>query len=199
MDASGERDLRAELLRATAEVVAESGVDEVSIRALARAAGVSHAAHRHHFASRTGLLTALAAQGHDLLAEALETAAARDFLAVGVAYVAFARDHPGHFAVMFSPGLLDESDPGLIGARGRSFAVLTGGVDALAAEGRLEDARAAVVAGWSLVHGLATLALTGNLTGAGLAESVSGEALTDLAARAAGMLYGSPDGETPHA
>jgi AcrR family transcriptional regulator len=199
MEHSGDRDLRAALLRATAEVVASSGVDEVSIRALARAAGVSHAAHRHHFASRTGLLTALAAEGHHLLADALERAATTDFLAVGVAYVAFARDHPGHFAVMFSPGLLDEDDPALNEAKERTFAVLTGGVDALAASGRLEDARAAAVAGWSLVHGLATLALTGNLTGAGLAESVSGEALTELAARAAGMLYGSPNGETRHA
>lgn len=195
----GNRDLRAALLRATAEVVAASGVDEVSIRALARAAGVSHAAHRHHFASRTGLLTALAAEGHHLLADTLERAAERDFLAVGVAYVAFARDHPGHFAVMFSPGLLDEDDSALVEARSRSFAVLTSGVDAMAAEGRLDDARAAVVAGWSLVHGLATLALTGNLTGAGLADSVDGEALTTLAARAAGMLYDSPSGETPHA
>jgi AcrR family transcriptional regulator len=199
MDRTGDRDLRAALLRATAEVVASSGVDEVSIRALARAAGVSHAAHRHHFVSRTGLLTALAAEGHHLLADALEQAGGTDFLAVGVAYVAFARDHPGHFAVMFSPGLLDEGDPALAEARGRSFGVLTAGVDALAADGRLEDSRAAVVAGWSLVHGLATLALTGNLTGAGLADSVDGDALTDLAARAAGMLYGSPDGETPHA
>jgi AcrR family transcriptional regulator len=199
MDRTGDRDLRVALLRATAEVVASSGVDEVSIRALARAAGVSHAAHRHHFASRTGLLTALATEGHHLLADALEQATATDFLAVGVAYVAFARDHPGHFAVMFSPGLLDEDDPALTEARGRSFAVLTSGVDALAPEGRLEDARAAVVAGWSLVHGLAALALTGNLTGAGLADSVDGEALTELAARAAGMLYGSPSGETPHA
>jgi AcrR family transcriptional regulator len=199
MDRTGDRDLRAALLRATAEVVASSGVDEVSIRALARAAGVSHAAHRHHFASRTGLLTALAAEGHHLLADVLEQAAAKDFLAVGVAYVAFARDHRGHFAVMFSPGLLDEADPALAEARGRSFAVLASGVDAMAEAGRLEDARAAVVAGWSLVHGLATLAITGNLTGAGLADSVDGEALTDLAARAAGMLYGSPSGETPHA
>jgi AcrR family transcriptional regulator len=194
-----ERDLRAALLTATAEVVATSGVDEVSIRAMARAAGVSHAAHRHHFASRTGLLTALAAEGHHLLADALERAAATDFLAVGIAYVEFAQEHPGHFAVMFSPGLLDEDDPALIEARGRSFAVLTSGVDAMAADGRLADARAAVVAGWSLVHGLATLALTGNLTGAGLADSVDGDALTDLTARAAGMLYGSPTGGTPHA
>src|SRR4029453_16235778 len=135
------RDLRTELLRAAAEVVTESGVGEVSVRALARAAGVSHAAHRHHFASRTGLLTALAAEGHLALAAALEEAAPPSFLGVGVAYARFARDHPGHFTVMFAPGLLDEGDAELTAARGRTFAVLQAGVDAMAAEGRLDDAQ----------------------------------------------------------
>jgi AcrR family transcriptional regulator len=198
MDRTG-RDLRTTLLEATARVVAESGVDAVSIRALARDAGVSHAAHRHHFASRTGLLTALAAEGHRLLGAALEAAAATSFLDVGVAYVRFAHEHPGHFAVMFAPGILDESDADLAAARGRTFAVLQAGVDAMAAEGRLDDAQAAVVAAWSLVHGLATLAATGNLTRAGLVGTTDAAALADLAARAAGMLYGSPSGGTSHA
>lgn len=189
-----ERNLRAAMLAAAADVVAVSGPGDVSVRALARAAGVSHAAHRHHFASRTGLLTALAAQGHRLLAAELEAATATSFLEVGVAYVRFARAHPGHFAVMFSPGLLDERDPELGEARGRTFAVLRGGVDAMAADGRLDDARAAVVTAWSLVHGLATLAATGNLGGAGLLTEESEDALLDLTRRAAGMLYGSPDG-----
>jgi AcrR family transcriptional regulator len=186
------RDLRTALLHAAAAVVAESGVGEVSVRALARSAGVSHAAHRHHFASRTGLLTALAAEGHRMLATALEEAADAGFLEVGVAYVAFAHDHPGHFAVMFTPDVLDEQDAQLAAARARTFGVLASGVDALASEGRIEDARAAVVAAWSLVHGLATLAATGNLAGAGLGPTTGRDGLLDLARRAAGMLYGSP-------
>jgi AcrR family transcriptional regulator len=186
------RDLRAVLLRAAADVVSKSGVSEVSVRALARTAGVSHAAHRHHFASRTGLLTALAAEGHRMLAAALEEAAETSFLEVGVAYVAFAHDHPGHFAVMFTPDVLDENDAELTAARSRTFGVLSAGVDGLAAEGRVEDARAAVVAAWSLVHGLATLAATGNLAGAGLGPTTGRDGLLDLARRAAGMLYGSP-------
>ncbi|MFD2091635.1 TetR/AcrR family transcriptional regulator [Blastococcus deserti] len=193
---SADADLRTTLLRATAQVVAESGVGEVSVRALARAAGVSHAAHRHHFASRTGLLTALAAEGHRLLAAALEEATATSFLEAGVAYVGFAHDHPGHFAVMFTPDALDGEDPELVAARARTFGVLSAGVESLAAQGRVEDARAAVVAAWSLVHGLATLAATGNLSGAGLAPPPGREALLDLARRAAGMLFGSPSGGT---
>jgi len=181
-------------LHAAAEVVAESGVGEVSVRALARNAGVSHAAHRHHFASRTGLLTALAAEGHRMLAAALEEAAGTSFLEVGVAYVAFAHDHPGHFAVMFTPDVLDERDPELAAARSRTFGVLSAGVDALSVQGRIEDARAAVVAAWSLVHGLADLAATGNLSGAGLGPPGGRGGLLELTRRAAGLLYGSPRG-----
>jgi hypothetical protein len=129
-----------------------------------------------------------------MLATALEDAAAAGFLDVGVAYVAFAHDHPGHFAVMFTPDVLDEQDAELTAARARTFGVLTSGVDTLAAEGRIEDARAAVVAAWSLVHGLATLAATGNLTRAGLSPPAGRDGLLDLARRAVGMLYGSPAG-----
>jgi AcrR family transcriptional regulator len=189
----GRRDLRSELLRAAAEVVAAEGVGEVSVRALARAAGVSHAAHRHHFASRTGLLTALAAEGHRMLAAELEEAARSGFLEAGVAYVRFARAHAGHFAVMFAPDLLDPADADLAAARERTFGVLTSGVEGLSAEGRVDDARAAVVAGWSLVHGVAVLAVSGALSGAGLVPDDE-EALLVLARRAAGMLYGSPGG-----
>ena len=188
-------DLRAALLCSAAGVVARSGVDAVSIRELARAAGVSHAAHRHHFSSRTGLLTALAAEGHRLLAGALEEAAGVDFLEVGVAYVRFARDHPGHFTVMFAPGAVDVEDAELAAERSRTFAVLQGGVDALSEQGTVDDARAAVVAAWSLVHGFATLAATGNLAASALAPAADGDALLDLARRAAGMLYGSSAGD----
>ena len=97
---------------------------------------------------------------------------------------------------MFTPGELDEADPELAAARGRTFAVLQNGVSALAAGGPLDDARAAVVAAWSLVHGFATLAATGNLSGAGLAPSDDGDALLDLARRAAAMLSGSSRGGT---
>src|SRR4051812_47685950 len=192
------RDLRTTLLRSAAEVVASAGVGEISIRELARQAGVSHAAHRYHFASRTGLLTALAAEGHHLLADALEAAAGESFLEVGVAYVRFARDHPGHFTVMFTPDVLDPADADLATARARTFAVLQNGVDALGEHGRPEHARAAVVAAWSLVHGFATLAATGNLAGAGLVDQSDDDGLLALARHAAGMLYGSPGGKPDH-
>ncbi|MBZ2199312.1 TetR-like C-terminal domain-containing protein [Occultella gossypii] len=140
------------------------------------------------------MLTALAAQGFTRLAGTLRGARADggSFLDVGVAYVDFAVANPAHFQVMFAPTLLDAGDPELAVARAETFAELRTGVDAMAAPDRIEDAAAAMVAGWSLVHGLATLALTGNLDGAGVRDLIAAAEPHDLARRAAGMLYGSP-------
>jgi AcrR family transcriptional regulator len=145
-------DLRRTLLASAVEVIAERGVAALSLRDLARRAGVSHAAPTHHFTDRTGLLTALAAEGWSLLADAL-VAHATDFAEAGVAYVVFAVEHPAHFAVMRSPDLVRADDPELAEARGRAAAVLEG-------EGRDRDRR---LAAWSLVHGLASLVLEGNV------------------------------------
>lgn len=188
-------DLRRAVMDRALEIIASAGPDRVSLRAIAADLGVSHTAPRHHVGSRDGLLTAIAAEGFELLAEAM--AATREgggtFLDVGVAYVDFGLDHAAHFAVMFTPDLLLEEDEDLARARARAFAELRGGVDAMSGDGRVEDARAAVVAGWSLVHGLTTLVLTGNLAAAGLGEGPHGvQEHRDLARRTAGMLFGSP-------
>src|SRR5215207_9150348 len=89
------------LLKATAQLVLESGVSGLSLREVARRAGVSHGAPAHHFGDKAGLLTALATQGFELLGDEMEaTAARRDFLEAGLAYVRFATGHPAHFQVM---------------------------------------------------------------------------------------------------
>jgi AcrR family transcriptional regulator len=186
--------LRRAVMDEALDVIATAGPEHVSLRAIAAAIGVSHTAPRHHFGSRDGLLAALATEGFDLLAD--ELVAVREgggsFLDVGVGYVAFGIAHPAHFALMFTPDLLHD-DPALERARDRAYGELRGGVEALARSCRIEDAQAAIVAGWSLVHGLTSLSLTGNLDRAGLDLGTAplGD-LTDLARRAAGMLYGSP-------
>lgn len=191
--------LRDELLHRAAEVILDAGISEVSLRALARDAGVSHAAPRYHFSSRSGLLTALAAEGFGMLAERLRTAGeSGDFLDVGVAYVAFATDHPAHFEVMFGRELLDDHAE-LVARRAEVFGILRSGVDSLAERGALDDAAAAVVAAWSLVHGLATLANTGNLDGANLRSLLPESDLLDVTRRAASMLSGSPGSGADHA
>src|SRR3954453_16385563 len=118
-------DLRRALLQAAAEAITETGVAALSMRDLARRAGVSHAAPTHHFGDKAGLLTAVAVEGYARLGAAL--AAAGDFAEAGVAYVLFATDHPGYFAVMFRPELYHCDDPALVAARDRATAMLRAG------------------------------------------------------------------------
>lgn len=164
-------DLRRELLVQAAEAIAEDSVAGLSMRALAKRAGVSNAAPTYHFGDKAGLLTALATEGFDLLAGALgdvddgqtnksgPAAGGQGLLARGVAYVEFALGYPSHFAVMFEPRLLHDDDAELAAARQRAWAALSDGV-VRARSGMDSDFE---VAAWSLVHGYATLVLSGAL------------------------------------
>ena len=149
-------DLRAVILTAAARLVAERGAERISLRELARDAGVSHAAPAHHFTDRRGLFTALATQGFQLLAEAL-IGARGHFADAALAYVRFAIAHPGHYQVMFNKSLLDVSDPGLAAAEAAAAAELSRGVATLHDLNAQADPAAAQLAAWSLVHGFSTL------------------------------------------
>jgi hypothetical protein len=102
---------------------------------------------------------AIAAEGYRELGEALREAAGarRGFLEVGVAYVRFAVGHRAHFEVMYRPELYHPDDPEISRARAGAAVLLYG--TASPDVGQL----AAGAAAWSLVHGLATLWLNGNL------------------------------------
>jgi AcrR family transcriptional regulator len=156
-------DLRRALLVAAAEAIAESGPAALSLRDLARRAGVSHAAPAHHFGDKLGLLTALATEGFTQLAQALaETRATTDsFLELGVTYVRYATTHPAHFEVMWRPDLYHADDPALIAARERAGDAPYSGVADLRGDGA--TVREAGLAAWSLAHGFATLWLSGAL------------------------------------
>ncbi len=149
-------DLRAVLLGEAARLVAERGAEGVSLRELARGAGVSHAAPAHHFTDRRGLFTALATEGFLLLAEALIEARG-DFAGAAVAYVRFAIERPGHYRVMFDRALLDGTDAALAAAHAAAGAELARGVSTLRDAHALSDPAGAQLAAWSLVHGFATL------------------------------------------
>ncbi|MET8189732.1 TetR/AcrR family transcriptional regulator [Streptomyces sp. NBC_01724] len=154
-------DLRRAVLTAALDVIRTEGPGALSLRDLARRAGVSHAAPAHHFKDRTGLLTAIAAEGYALFADAL--ADAPDLRERGVRYVRFATGHPAHFQVMFQPELHRPDDPELLAAKARAAQALRAGVTGLPVEGRGDDPRLAGIAAWSLAHGYATLLLSGNL------------------------------------
>jgi AcrR family transcriptional regulator len=165
-------DLRTTMIAAAADAVAQRGAAALSLRELARLAGVSHAAPAHHFADKAGVLTAVAAEGFRRLGEALD-AAGGDLLAGGLAYVRFAIDNPGHFAVMFDRSLLHEDDVDLRAAESAAAA-------SLAALARGTDtARAA----WSVAHGFASLWLSGAISGTDAlttAEQVLSRAIVGL-------------------
>ncbi|MGW4703217.1 TetR/AcrR family transcriptional regulator [Streptomyces sp. NPDC004285] len=154
-------ELRGAVLAAALDVIAAEGPGALSLRDLARRAGVSHAAPAHHFKDRTGLLTAIATEGYELLAAAL--AGTPGLRERGVRYVRFAVDHPAHFQVMFQPELLRADDPDLLAAKERASAELRTGVADLS---DAPDTRTAGIAAWSLAHGFATLLLTRNVQGA---------------------------------
>ena len=152
-------DLRPALLRAAVETITEAGAAAMSLREVARRAGVTHAAAAYHFGDKAGLFTAIAAEGYRELGEALQETveAGRGFLEMGVAYVRFAVTHRAHFEVMYRPELHHPDDPEISRARAAAAALLYGTPSP--DTGQL----AAGAAAWSLVHGLATLWLNGNL------------------------------------
>lgn len=178
-------DLRSVLLTSAAEMVARRGPANMSLRELAREAGVSHAAPAHHFGDRRGLFTALAAAGFNRLAEAVEQT---DFHTAAVAYVGFAVDNPGHYAVMFEPALLDPDDPDLQAARRRAWLALEAGVATLTAAQTKADGPTAALAAWSLVHGFASLWSSGALN-----ESTGGRSQHELVSNIADVLFPPAD------
>lgn len=156
-------DLPRALLAAAVEVIDEVGPGALSLREVARRAGVSHAAPAHHFGDKAGLLTAVATEGYRLVRRALADAAQRtgDFREVGVAYVTFARTHRAYFEVMYRPELYHADDPALVEAREAASTTLYGPTTELT--GDEASGVLAGIAAWSLVHGFATLWLNGNL------------------------------------
>lgn len=159
--------LRSALITAAVDEVVAVGAAGVSLREIARRAGVSHAAPVHHFGDKTGLFTAIAADGFRMSAAAIEphTGGRFGFLDGGAAYVTWAITHPGYFEVMYRPGLYRTDDPDVVEASDRAFAVLNGSAAAFAQEWGFDDTEGIVLAGWSMAHGLATLSLAGNLAG----------------------------------
>lgn len=169
-------DLPAAVLAEVDRIVRDQGVGAVSIREVARRVGVSNAAPSHHFGDKAGLLTAYATQGFELLATHLDEAAGGELLALGEAYVAFAIEHPGHFAVMFRPELLHGDDPDLLAAGAAAFGALAAAIAHVRGIERHDDetVQFAAAGAWSMVHGFATLWLNDNFAEPVTAVSATG-------------------------
>jgi AcrR family transcriptional regulator len=160
-------DLRRALIDTALTMVTEEGAWNFTLRAVARRAGVSHAASYNHFEDKLALLAEVAALGFQSLRQTMEAAArgqprsARQAVAgIAAAYVRFGVEHPAHYRLMFGAELADRArHPTLQAVGDATFAVLTGVLDRGQASGqvRRDPVRDQALAAWSLVHGLTTL------------------------------------------
>jgi AcrR family transcriptional regulator len=158
------------LLQAAERVLERDGLAGLTLRAVAREAGVSHAAPTHHFGDLTGLLSELAAIGFRMFnvamvaARASETHPMMKAMATAKAYVAYAQAHPGMYSLMFRNERLDMKRPSLHEAASASFQGLANSAGAGGEAETLSLEQAAVIArNWSLVHGFTMLLLDGRL------------------------------------
>ncbi|WP_330183535.1 TetR/AcrR family transcriptional regulator [Nocardia sp. NBC_01503] len=165
-------DLREELLRASVRLIETEGLTAVSLRRVAREAGVSPGAPYHHFTDRAALLAAISARGFEQLGARMisvregASGPREALIAMTVAYVEFARDSPAYFRLMFRPELYEpDKHPATATAGDAAYAVLEQAVADATGSGGLpsEEADTLALALWSLAHGLASLTLDGKL------------------------------------
>ena len=157
-------DLRAALVRAAIELLEESGETELSLRAVARRAGVSPAAPYRHYADREALISAVAAVGYRELAERLAAAhpspsTPEQLASVAIAYVQFALERPALFRIMFGEPCDRDNDERVAATAAVSHTCAQSSSE----PSRDADAEALATAIWALVHGLAFLHLDGKL------------------------------------
>jgi AcrR family transcriptional regulator len=160
-------DLRASCVRAAVQLLEEGGESELSLRAVARRAGVSPAAPYRHYKDREALVAAVAAVGYRELATRLAAAhpspsTPEQLTSVAIAYVQFALERPAMFRIMFGEPCDRDNDE-------RVAATVAVSQYVRAAVERTfpqADHEALATAVWALVHGLAFLFLDGKLDAA---------------------------------
>ena len=165
-------DLHAAFLSASEAILESEGIQALTVRAAARAVGVSHTALQNHFGDLSGLLSDLAGEGYRRFADAIAAAmvdAGADpktrMRAMGHAYIGFARAHPGLFTLMFRSERLDFTRPALRENADRARQSLATAIAARAGNQSLtpQDGISRAAASWSLIHGFAVLMLDGRL------------------------------------
>jgi AcrR family transcriptional regulator len=160
-------DLRAACLRAAMELLEEDGEEALSLRAVARRAGVSAAAPYRHYADREALVSAVAAVGYRELAERLTAAhpspaTPEQLTSVAIAYVQFALDHPALFRIMFGEPCKRGNDERVAATEAVSLYLR----EIVARSFPQADVEPLATAIWALVHGLAFLFLDGKIDAA---------------------------------
>jgi AcrR family transcriptional regulator len=179
-------DLRSTLLETALKLLEEGGQQAISLRAVARAAGVSHAAPYHHFADKAALIEEMAVAGFRRLTSALDAAAApgldpmQQFRRTGLAYARFGVAHQALFRLMNRPELRRHAP--IVDAARASYEVIERSVERCQQAGVIgpgDPARYAVTA-WAAVHGVLILAMDGLLTGQVLSDEATERLVDDV-------------------
>lgn len=199
--------LREELISACVALIESEGIGAVSLRRVARAAGVSPRAPYHHFPDRSALLAAICVQGHQLLVPRLReareqaSAGAQALGSIIRSYVRFARDHPAHVHLMLRPELFEPDKHPDAGAAGEAaLQVLTLAVQDCQRDGTAPPGDPETLVGmvWALTIGIVTLWLDGPLEGRCATLGTTPEQLTaDIATMLENMMIGAA--QTPSA
>jgi AcrR family transcriptional regulator len=166
-------ELRKALVDATLRIVEGEGTGAVSLSAAARRVGVSPQATYNHFRDKGDLLAAAAEETVRALEQRMRRARSAGgspgerLEATGVAYVAFARGRAAQFRLLSAPELASKArHPSLLAAYDAAFAVLLEAIEECQRAGvvRRQDSRELAAAAWGMVHGLAWLAVDGQLS-----------------------------------
>ncbi|MEM9944940.1 MAG: TetR/AcrR family transcriptional regulator [Cyanobacteria bacterium P01_D01_bin.36] len=175
-------DLRQGLLSAALKILETKDAKSISLREVARQAGVSHTAPYRHFEDKAALLAAVAEEGFAefgqyLRAALVPTDPIESLQATGAAYVRYAQDHPTHFRVMFGCFPLNEPpDSSLEVVSKSTFRILVDVIESGQVAGVVKagDSNFLALGQWAVVHGIAMLLLDGMLNSADMPNLVDG-------------------------
>jgi AcrR family transcriptional regulator len=167
------KDLRRQVIATTLQIITEGGVDGVTMREVSQRIGVSRTAPYRHFKNKHDLLCAVAEEGFQTIAERYEAIVAQDWSnaletleALGRAYVEFALENPALYRLMFGSLLTrEERPPSMRETAGKAFGHLPATVARCQAQGRIRPGSSLALAStlWSMMHGLASLLMDGQL------------------------------------
>ena len=184
-------------------IIAEQGLEHLSLREVARRLGVSHGAPYRHFESRDRLLAAVVARCYDAFARHLDARPAggdadADLRAMGVAYLDYALSEPLSYQLMFSTRLPPPTEhPEMMASADHAFGLLRSALARRSPSGSAIEIEADALFVWSALHGLAGTLRSDILAGLELAPETVAEAGAHMLRRI-GAALGHPETREQH-